>query len=51
MDELENVLAIPREEVILASAKDGTGVAEILEAIVARIPAPKGDPTKPRSRA
>ncbi len=47
MDELENVLAIPREEVILASAKDGTGVAEILEAIVARIPAPKGDPTKP----
>ena len=47
MDELENVLAIPREEVILASAKEGTGVPEILEAIVARIPAPKGDPTKP----
>ena len=47
MDELENVLAIPREEVILASAKEGTGVAEILEAIVARIPPPKGDPTQP----
>ena len=47
MDELENVLAIPREEVLLASAKDGTGVPEILEAIVARIPAPKGDPAKP----
>ena len=47
MDELENVLAIPREEVILASAKDGTGVAEILEAIVARIPAPKGDAAQP----
>jgi GTP-binding protein LepA len=47
MDELENVLAIPREEVILASAKEGTGVAEILEAIVARIPAPKGDPSRP----
>ena len=46
MDELENVLAIPREEVILASAKDGTGVPEILEAIVARIPAPKGDPAE-----
>ena len=41
------MLAIPREEVILASAKDGTGVADILEAIVARIPAPKGDPTLP----
>jgi GTP-binding protein LepA len=47
MDELENVLAIPREEVLLASAKDGTGVPEILEAIVARIPAPKGDPAQP----
>ena len=46
MDELENVLAIPREEVILASAKDGTGVDDILEAIVARIPAPKGDPAE-----
>jgi GTP-binding protein LepA len=47
MEELENVLAIPREEVLLASAKDGTGVPDILEAIVARIPAPKGDPTAP----
>ena len=44
MEELENVLAIPREEVILASAKEGLGVAEILEAIVARVPPPKGDP-------
>src|SRR5207302_5189917 len=43
MDELENVLAIPREEVLLASAKEGTGVAEILEAIVQRVPPPKGD--------
>jgi GTP-binding protein LepA len=47
MDELENVLAIPREEVLLASAKEGTGVPEILEAIVARIPAPQGDPALP----
>ena len=47
IDELENVLAIPREEVILASAKDGTGVPDILEAIVDRIPAPRGDPTAP----
>jgi GTP-binding protein LepA len=43
LEELENVLAIPREEVLLASAKDGTGVAEILEAIVERIPPPGGD--------
>jgi GTP-binding protein LepA len=46
-EDLESVLAIPREEVILASAKDGTGVPEILEAIVARIPSPKGDPSAP----
>jgi GTP-binding protein LepA len=47
IEELESVLAIPREEVILASAKEGTGVAEILEAIVERIPAPGGDPNAP----
>ncbi|HEX7491902.1 MAG TPA: translation elongation factor 4 [Candidatus Limnocylindrales bacterium] len=47
IEELESVLAIPREEVLLASAKDGTGVPEILEAIVKRVPAPKGDPEKP----
>ncbi len=47
MTELEDVLAMPREEVILASAKDGTGIPAILEAIVERIPAPKGDPNAP----
>ena len=44
MDELENVLAIPREEVILASAKEGLGIEAILEAVVARVPPPRGDP-------
>ena len=47
MEELETVLAIPREEVILASAKEGIGITEIIEAIVARIPPPKGDPKAP----
>jgi GTP-binding protein LepA len=47
MQELEDVLAIPREEVILVSAKDGTNVDAVLEAIVERVPAPSGDPTAP----
>src|SRR6266487_2104584 len=41
--ELEETLAIPRDEVILASAKEGIGVEEILEAIVTRVPPPRGD--------
>jgi GTP-binding protein LepA len=45
--ELEDTLAIPREEVILASAKDGTGVDAILEAIVQRVPPPRGEASAP----
>jgi len=47
LSELEETLAIPREEVLLASAKDGTGVIEILEAIVARVPPPAHDGRAP----
>jgi GTP-binding protein LepA len=47
IEELESVLAIPREEVLLVSAKDGTGVADVLEAIVQRIPPPHGDAAAP----
>src|SRR6266536_1075709 len=39
--QLEEILAIPAESAILASAKEGIGIDEILEAIVARIPAPR----------
>ena len=41
-DEIEKVIGIPAEEAIMASAKDGIGVPEILEAIVTRIPPPRG---------
>jgi GTP-binding protein LepA len=39
--QLEDILAIPADEAIMASAKAGIGIEEILEAIVSRIPAPK----------
>ena len=40
MRQLEEILAIPSEEAILASAKQGIGIEEIIEAVIARIPAP-----------
>ncbi|MGH2357561.1 MAG: translation elongation factor 4 [Candidatus Limnocylindria bacterium] len=45
--ELEESLAIPPQDVILASAKEGAGVDRILEAIVSRIPAPGGNASAP----
>ncbi len=39
--QLEDILAIPGESAVLASAKEGLGIDDILEAIVNRIPAPK----------
>jgi GTP-binding protein LepA len=42
--QLEDILAIPADEAVLASAKTGVGTDEILEAVVHRIPAPKSWP-------
>ena len=39
--QLEDILAIPADDAILASAKTGIGIEEILEAIILRIPAPE----------
>src|ERR1700733_2036045 len=41
--EIENVLGIPAEEILRISAKTGEGVGGLLDAVIARIPAPKGD--------
>jgi GTP-binding protein LepA len=46
-EEVEDVIGIDASEAILASAKTGMGIDEILEAIVARVPAPKGNPADP----
>ena len=40
--QLEEILAIPGEEAILVSAKTGQGIGDVLEAIIERLPAPKG---------
>jgi GTP-binding protein LepA len=46
-EEIERVVGLPAEDCILASAKEGIGVPEILEAIVRRIPPPRGDRQAP----
>lgn len=45
--ELEDSIGIPAEEAVLVSARTGEGIGEMLEAIVNRIPAPKGDSQAP----
>jgi len=45
--EIQEVIGLDPDDAILASAKDGTGVREILEAAVTRIPPPGGDPNGP----
>ena len=45
--EIEDVIGIDATHAIPCSAKTGMGIDEILEAIVAKIPAPKGNPTAP----
>ena len=45
--EIEDVIGLDCDGAISASAKTGIGIEEILEAVVARVPAPKGDPTAP----
>jgi GTP-binding protein LepA len=46
-EQIENIIGLDASEAILASAKAGIGIEDILEQIVARIPAPKGDRNAP----
>lgn len=45
--EIEDVIGIDASEAVLTSAKTGIGIEDVLEAIVAKIPAPEGDAQKP----
>ena len=45
--EVEDVIGIDASQAVLASAKTGMGIDEILEMVVARVPPPKGDPDAP----
>ena len=46
-DQIIDLIGCEPEDIIKASAKEGIGISEILEAIVKRIPSPKGDPEAP----
>lgn len=46
-DQIVDLIGCDREDILRCSARTGFGVEEILEAIVKRIPAPKGDPNAP----
>jgi len=46
-DHIVELIGCSRDSVILASAKEGKGIAEILAAVINRVPSPKGDPNAP----
>ncbi len=47
IQEIEDVIGIPAQDAVRTSAKTGEGIDEVLEAVIQRIPAPKGDPAAP----
>lgn len=46
-DQIVDMIGCSHDEILLASGKTGQGVKEVLDAIVERVPAPKGDPNAP----
>lgn len=45
--EIEDIIGIPAQNAVLASAKEGIGISEILERIITDVPAPQGDANAP----
>ncbi len=46
-EQIENIIGLDASQAVLTSAKTGLGIPEVLEAIVARVPPPKGDANAP----
>jgi len=46
-DQIVDLIGCKREDILHASGKTGAGIEEVLEAIIHRVPAPKGDPNAP----
>lgn len=46
-DQIIDLIGCKKEDIIHASGKEGIGIQEILDAVVARVPAPKGEPNEP----
>ncbi len=47
IQEIEDVIGIPAHDAVRCSAKTGEGIDDVLEAVIARIPPPQGDPSAP----
>ena len=47
IQEIEDIIGIPAQDAIRCSAKTGEGIDDVLEAVITRIPPPKGDPNAP----
>ncbi|HWQ39427.1 MAG TPA: translation elongation factor 4 [Burkholderiales bacterium] len=47
ISEIEDIIGIPAKDALRASAKTGEGVQDLLEAVIARIPPPRGNPEAP----